>query len=310
MAAQLVVKHTFWDVEIKPEELAMEVQQRRSRAYSEADMCRFGGECHLEEVDSPCSKNRSSRCSTAEGSSIASSQASEAGDLMEGVADFSGEDAIQEENLSNRPAGTWLPVAPVPVGQMTTLMGPMMVLCYTPAPSHVNATMHLESQVPVAKEDARVRSANEAKGSKRGKGKAAKRAHITRPACQERTTLVLRKLPSDYTRTALLQALDMAGFRGLYDFVYLPTDFKRGKVFGYALINFTAEVHAEEALARFGDANVSGTGSSMSWSDSHQGLEELIQRYRDSPVMAMPEEYQPLLFRNGVQIPFPEPQSK
>lgn len=309
MVAQLVVKHTFWDVEVKPEEFAVEVQSR-SRAYSEADMCRFGGECHLEEVDSPCSKIRSSRCSTAEGSSIASSQGSEAGDLTERVADFSEEDTIQGENLPHKPAGTWLPIAPVPVGRMGSLMGPMMVLCYTPAPSHVNATMPLESQGAVAREEARVRSANEAKGSKRSKGKAAKRAPVTRPACQKRTTLVLRKLPSDYTRAALLQTLDSAGFKGLYDFAYLPTDFKRGKVFGYALINFTAQVHAEDALARFGDANVSGTGSPMSWSDSHQGLEELIQRYRDSPVMAMPEEYQPILLRDGMQIPFPEPQSK
>merc|ERR1740123_2226645 len=43
----------------------------------------------------------------------------------------------------------------------------------------------------------------------------------------ERTTVMLRNLPNDYTRDMLLALLDKEGFQGKYNFVYLPMDFKR-----------------------------------------------------------------------------------
>jgi hypothetical protein len=120
----------------------------------------------------------------------------------------------------------------------------------------------------------------------------------------DRTTLVLRKLPKNCTRTSLLEMLDAAGFQGSYDFAYLPMDFKKGKVFGHAIVNFVANDCAEKANFHF-----AGAGFLIEWCDSHQGLDDLIQRYRNSPIMhpSMPEITKPIIFCNGLVAPFPSP---
>merc|ERR1719367_2096902 len=43
---------------------------------------------------------------------------------------------------------------------------------------------------------------------------------------ESRTTVMLRNLPLDHTRDMLLHLLDTKGFAGMYDFIYLPMDFK------------------------------------------------------------------------------------
>jgi len=120
----------------------------------------------------------------------------------------------------------------------------------------------------------------------------------------ERTTLVLRKLPKNETRASLLAMLDKAGCKGLHDFVYLPMDFKKGKVFGHAIINFISNESAEQASSHF-----AGAGATIEWSDQHQGFAALIERYRNSPIMhpTMPEASKPLIFTEGSVVPFPEP---
>lgn len=157
--------------------------------------------------------------------------------------------------------------------------------------------------VAVGKATARV--ANETKIA-RAKGKVERQLQQAKTNCNDsdRTTLVLRKLPANVTRSSLVEMLDMAGLKGLYDFVYLPMDFKKGKVFGYAIINFVTHTCAEQATLHFG-----GADANINWSDSHQGLDELIQRYRDSPIMhsSMPEMCKPIILSNGMPAPFPHP---
>lgn len=154
---------------------------------------------------------------------------------------------------------------------------------------------------------AKERAAVEAKA--RGRVQTAEKQPVQKAMCDphERTTLVLRKLPKNVTRTSLLEMLDTAGMHGSYDFVYLPVDFKKGKVFGYAIINFVTNHFAEKACFHF-----EGAGVNIDWSDSHQGFDELIQRYRDSPIMhpSMPETSKPLIFSNGLVVPFPGPARK
>merc|ERR1719181_116213 len=47
----------------------------------------------------------------------------------------------------------------------------------------------------------------------------------------------------------------------------------------------------------------------VTWSDLSQGLEENIERYRNSSMLhaSVPEEFKPLLFSQGARVPFPPP---
>jgi len=130
---------------------------------------------------------------------------------------------------------------------------------------------------------------------------------------KKRTTVMLRNMPNNYSRTMLLELLDAEGFAGQYDFLYLPMDFQSRASLGYAFINFTSSDSAESFWRVFeGYSNwaiPSRKMSGVSWSGPHQGLEAHIERYRNSPVMAesTPDEYKPILFDCGVRIPFPAP---
>jgi hypothetical protein len=130
---------------------------------------------------------------------------------------------------------------------------------------------------------------------------------------RKRTTVMLRNMPNNYSRTMLLELLDTEGFAGQYDFLYLPMDFQSRASLGYAFINFTSSDAAESFWRVFdGYSNwaiPSRKMSGVSWSGPHQGLEAHIERYRNSPVMAesTPDEYKPILFDQGVRIPFPAP---
>jgi hypothetical protein len=130
---------------------------------------------------------------------------------------------------------------------------------------------------------------------------------------KKRTTVMLRNMPNNYSRTMLLELLDAEGFAGQYDFLYLPMDFQSRASLGYAFINFTSSESAEAFWRVFdGYSNwaiPSRKMSGVSWSGPHQGLEAHIERYRNSPVMAesTPDEYKPILFDRGVRIPFPAP---
>lgn len=162
-----------------------------------------------------------------------------------------------------------------------------------------------ETQVALAAEKAMCAAAGAKMVCAKEQVQTVQRQHV-KTECQpcNRTTLVFRRLPKNVTRTSLLEMLDTAGWKGLYDFVYLPMDFKKGKVFGYAIVNFISNSSAEQASAHF-----EGAGANVDWSDSHQGLQELIQRYRDSPIMhaSMPEISKPIIFSKGVVTAFPRP---
>merc|ERR1712190_605954 len=154
--------------------------------------------------------------------------------------------------------------------------------------------------------------------SRRSKAAQAKvaRAEDTLAAAEssgQLTTVIIRNIPVEYTRSMFLDMLDSAGFAGKYNFVYLPRDFERSFGLGYAFVNFaTAEDAApvRQNLHGLRDWKIpSHKICEVGWSSRHQGLAEQIKRYRNSPVMheSVPDEYKPMLFQNGRRVAFPPP---
>lgn len=61
------------------------------------------------------------------------------------------------------------------------------------------------------------------------------------------TTMMVRNLPSSFTKKELMAELETAGFGGQYDYVYVPRDLATGDNNGFGFINFTMAA----AAARF-----------------------------------------------------------
>eukprot|EP00927_Polykrikos_kofoidii_P023876 TRINITY_DN21838_c0_g1_i1.p1 TRINITY_DN21838_c0_g1~~TRINITY_DN21838_c0_g1_i1.p1 ORF type:complete len:463 (-),score=82.54 TRINITY_DN21838_c0_g1_i1:237-1625(-) len=127
------------------------------------------------------------------------------------------------------------------------------------------------------------------------------------------STVMLRNIPNRYTQAMLLNLLDEQGFAQAYDFVYLPMDFRNGVNLGYAFVNLVTHKDAGGLMDTFHGFSKwffdSAKVCEVSWAHPHQGLSKHVDRYRNSPVMhpCMPDEYKPMMFKNGVQIPFPLP---
>lgn len=127
------------------------------------------------------------------------------------------------------------------------------------------------------------------------------------------TTVMLRNLPNNYTSAMLLKVLDGHGFRGLYDFAYLPMDFQNDVNLGYALVNLLSYADAHRLVFSLKGFSMWSTISDKvcetSFSRPIQGLSPLIERYRNSPVMhpCVPDDYKPRIFRDGIRAPFPAP---
>jgi len=128
----------------------------------------------------------------------------------------------------------------------------------------------------------------------------------------DRTTIMLRNLPSAFSRAGLVSVLNSKGLECKYDFVYLPVDFVSGASLGYAFVNFIDHQTAECALQKLqGFTKWIGTTSQkvlgVVWSEPNQGLLMLVERFRNSRVMhgIVPDEYKPALFNQGKRVPFP-----
>merc|ERR1712179_888030 len=108
----------------------------------------------------------------------------------------------------------------------------------------------------------------------------------------------------------LIDLLDSKGFRGKYNFLYLPVDFTHVVALGYALVCFETHGDAQALIDSFLGTEVSRCCEiTASWSEPSHCLLENIERYRNSAVMhpSVPDEYKPILFENGVPATFPGP---
>lgn len=65
-----------------------------------------------------------------------------------------------------------------------------------------------------------------------------------------RTTIMMRNIPNRYDIKSLLELIEPE-FKGTFDFVYVPIDFKNKCNMGYAFINFTDTRHLVRFYKRF-----------------------------------------------------------
>jgi len=124
------------------------------------------------------------------------------------------------------------------------------------------------------------------------------------------TTIMMKNIPNNMSRDQLLDVINAEGFAGLYDFVYLPIDFKTSVGLGYSFINFEDPEVADRFRFHFQGFSWDSQSKKVCkavWSESLQGREAHIERYRNSPVMhhSMPANCKPVLFENGKMVPFP-----
>merc|ERR1719261_987910 len=130
---------------------------------------------------------------------------------------------------------------------------------------------------------------------------------------EQRTTVILRNLPNNYTRGMLLDLLDDEGFAQKYDFIYIPVDFSTQAGLGYAFVNLVSPNDALAFWAHFEGFRQWSLPSekvcTLNWSSPIQGLTAHVERYKNSPVMheAVPDEWKPVLYFGGERVVFPPP---
>jgi hypothetical protein len=136
----------------------------------------------------------------------------------------------------------------------------------------------------------------------------------TKPGQEDtRTTVMLRNLPRDFSRDSLLKLLDDQGFACKYNFAYMPIDFVRQAGLGYAFVNLTTPEVVREFWSAFNGFSAWPVDCDkvchVNWSSPHQGYDEHVQRYRNSPMMHkdVPDACRPVLLENGVRVDFPPP---
>lgn len=123
------------------------------------------------------------------------------------------------------------------------------------------------------------------------------------------TTVMLRNIPNKYTQEMMVSLLNET-YKGLFDFFYLPIDFRNSCNVGYCFINFVHPFVAAHFKKAFHNLKLTAFKSqkicACTWGRV-QGLQANIAHYRNSAVMGVPfSQYKPLLFRDGLIIPFPQ----
>jgi len=129
----------------------------------------------------------------------------------------------------------------------------------------------------------------------------------------EHTTVMLQNIPGSYNRDMVVTLLDTAGLKGIYNFLYLPLKFSTGSCLGYIFVNFVtidAVRHCWKSFQGFKQWIVpSDLACEVSLDTKHRGYDDLIERYRNSPIMhhTVADEAKPVVFYRGVRVPFPAP---
>jgi len=129
----------------------------------------------------------------------------------------------------------------------------------------------------------------------------------------EKTTLMFRHLPEWFTRQKLELLLKEEGFGMMYDFIYLPAELGSGNCFGYAFVNMVTPKDAELFIEHFQGFDrwpePHSSRAVVHLSEALQGLNEQIERYRNSPLMhpSVSDDLRPAIYSQGMRTRFPAP---
>ncbi|CAN6234853.1 unnamed protein product [Urochloa humidicola] len=127
-----------------------------------------------------------------------------------------------------------------------------------------------------------------------------------------RTTLMIKNIPNKYTSKMLLAAIDES-HRGIYDFIYLPIDFKNKCNVGYAFINMINPENIVPFYKTFHGKRWEKFNSEKVASLAYariQGKSALVVHFQNSSLMNEDKRCRPILFHSdgpnaGDQEPFP-----
>lgn len=130
-------------------------------------------------------------------------------------------------------------------------------------------------------------------------------------AAESHTTVMVRNLNKRLTQSDLVQRINEMGHRGLYDFAYMPMNFREEGNFGYAFVNFRSPTLAVNFTSQACIVEQDSADDSQRWQTSWstcQGIEQNIERYRNSPLLheVVPGDSKPTMFdERGGQLQFP-----
>ncbi|CAE7217140.1 ML5 [Symbiodinium necroappetens] len=104
-------------------------------------------------------------------------------------------------------------------------------------------------------------------------------------------TVMIKNIPCRCDENEVLRAVDSLGFKGMYNFFYLPMNRRHRQGIGYAFINFrvlgTAE-HFKEAICGYRFPGRRSTKQVEVAPAKLQGLEAMDEYFRRTPVRDMP----------------------
>lgn len=114
------------------------------------------------------------------------------------------------------------------------------------------------------------------------------------------TTLMIRNIPNHYTQRQLINELDDLGFKGTFDFLYIPLDKGTMSNVGYAFVNFVEPEWAERCMTAFQSYRFKRHRKIAAVSIAHiQGLEANLAHYENAAVnTAKLKQRRPVIMAN------------
>lgn len=128
---------------------------------------------------------------------------------------------------------------------------------------------------------------------------------------EECTTLMVRNIPNKYSQRMVLGVIHKHGFKGTFDFLYVPSDFATRVNVGYCFVNFTSPKYAQEFAKVFHRMHLNGFKSKKLVQISlgtTQGFDANIKKFEDSTLCSefIAPEFHPIIFNTttGEEVEF------